>query len=66
MRGLFRPLEQYVGPSILTVGVPCFVVFWVVTLILFFFFEILQHSIRRTWYFHHDIPFHYYYLFISS
>jgi hypothetical protein len=26
MLGLFRPLEEYVGPSILTVGALCFVV----------------------------------------
>jgi hypothetical protein len=26
MRVLFRPLEKYVGPSILTVSAPCFVV----------------------------------------
>jgi hypothetical protein len=27
MLGLFRPLAECVGPSILTVGAPCFVVF---------------------------------------
>jgi hypothetical protein len=26
MLGLFRPLEEYAGFSILTVGIPCFVV----------------------------------------
>jgi hypothetical protein len=28
MLGLFRPLEEYVGPSIVTVGAICFVVFF--------------------------------------
>jgi hypothetical protein len=30
MLGLFRPLEEYVGPSILTVGGLCFVSYWIV------------------------------------
>jgi hypothetical protein len=28
MLGLFRPLEKYFGPSVLTVGAVSFVVFW--------------------------------------
>jgi hypothetical protein len=37
LRGVFRPLEEYVGLPILTVGVLCFVVFFDVRLEMFSF-----------------------------
>jgi hypothetical protein len=46
MLGLFRPLEEYIGPAMLTVGVLHFIVF--LGCILKIFFGIRLFSIRRT------------------